>query len=98
MAAVRCYPTFAIEQEGAPQAAISTKACENLGEGCVARSDFARGHLWFKVHLSLKAFHGYSTGEEVSGRWSLGGMGLGRAELGQGVGCSRCNTKWHILT
>lgn len=75
MAVVRCYPTFATEQESAPQAAISTKACENLGEGCVARSDFARGHLWFEVHLSQKAFQGYSKGEEVRGGWSLGVWG-----------------------
>lgn len=78
MAVVRCYPTFAIEQESAPQTAISTKACENLGEGCVARSDFARGHLWFKVHLSLKAFHGYSKGERGEWRVEPGGYGAGQ--------------------
>lgn len=100
MAVDRCYPTFAIELENTPQAAISTKACENLGEGCVARSDSASGAL--VVQGTLKSESLSSLFYRLRGKCGVesGGMGRGggRAELGRGVGCSRGNTKWHILT
>lgn len=60
---------MATELENAPRATISTKPCENLGEGCVA-AQIRQGHLWFKVHL-------HSLTYRVGGRYTVAGP-LGR--------------------